>query len=155
MSKFHLAMVSGVAMAGLLASCSGVSSFVRTADEARPATPVQFTYRAVNPQTVSIAPEGNVIWSNMAPDVVGFVVFPGSIVSSFQCEDLHPYLTKLEDGRYRSPPITGVVSERAQLPCALAPGSYDYEVWLMGEGFGEHGDGGDPAQILHAKIVVK
>ena len=70
--------------------------------------------------------------------------------------DLRPYLTKLEDGRYRSVPITGGVSETAKLPCSLAPGSYDYEIWLMGEGFGEEGNGtAVPQQVLRAKIVVQ
>ena len=40
-------------------------------------------------------------------------------------------------------------------PCALAPGSYDYEIWLMGVGFGGEYDSTTPQQILRAKIVVE
>ncbi len=156
MSKHHLATVSWVAAAALLVSCAGADSFVRTADEAQPATRVQFTYQAVNPQTVTIAPTGNVSWENLSLDAVGFVIFPANIVSSLRCTELRPYLTKLENGDYRSVPITNsMASETAKLPCSLAPGSYDYEVWLMGEGFGEEGMSADPQQILHAKIVVQ
>ncbi len=155
MSKNFLIAVSCVAAAALLSSCSSVDSMVREADAASAATRVEFSYQAVTPQTVTIAPTGNVSWMNMALDVVGFVVFPGSIASSFRCTDLHPYLTKLTDGRFRSPPITNGVTERAQLPCALAPGSYDYEVWLMGEGFGVENADVTPQQILRAKLVVQ
>lgn len=155
MSRLNRAMLSGVAAAALLTSCSSVSSFVRTADEAVPPVRVQFSYQAVNPETVSIPANGNVKWENEALDVVAFVIFPANIASSFGCKDLHPYLTRLEDGRYRSPPITGVVSETAKLPCSLAPGSYDYQIWLMGQGFGEEGVSADPQQVLRAKIVVQ
>ena len=55
---------------------------------------------------------------------------------------------------YRSLPITGMQSEQVRLPCPLAPGSHDYEIWLMGSGFG--GEAGDePQRVLRAKIVVE
>jgi hypothetical protein len=156
MSKNPLATASCVAAAALLVSCASVDSFVRTADEAQPATRVQFTYQAVDPQTVTIAPAGNVSWENLSLDAVGFVIFPANIVSSLRCTELRPYLTKLENGDYRSVPITNsMASEQAKLPCSLAPGTYEYQVWLMGEGFGEEGMSADPQQVLHAKIVVK
>ena len=156
MSKNLLATVSCSAAAALLVACAGVDSFVRTADEAQPATRVQFTYQALNPQTVTIAPAGNVSWENLSLDAVGFVIFPPSIVSSLRCTELRPYLTRLENGDYRSPPITNsMASEAAKLPCSLAPGSYDYQVWLMGEGFGEEGMSADPQQVLHGKIIVQ
>ena len=156
MSKNHLATVSCIAAAALLVACASVDSFVRTADEAQPATRVNFTYQAVNPETVTITPNGNVSWENLSLDTVGFVIFPANIVSSLRCTELRPYLTKLENGDYRSPPITNsMASETAKLPCSLAPGSYDYQIWLMGEGFGEEGMSADPQQVLHAKIIVK
>jgi hypothetical protein len=142
-------------MAVLLSACASVDSFVKTADEAVAPTTVQFTFEAVSPQTVTIAPGGNVRWVNNALDVVGFVVFPGSIASSLRCQELHPYLTKLENGEFRTPPITGVVSEQAKLPCALAPGSYAYQVWLMGAGFGAEGAGSAPQKVLHGKIIAE
>ena len=156
MAKNPLATVSCVAAAALLLSCASVDSFVRTADEAQPATRVQFTYQAVNPVTVTIAPTGNVQWENLSLDAVGFVIFPANIVSSLRCTELRPYLTKLENGDFRSPPISNsMASETAKLPCSLAPGTYDYEVWLMGQGFGEEGFSAEPQQVLHARIVVK
>lgn len=42
-----------------------------------------------------------------------------------------------------------------QLPCPLVPGSYDYEIWLIGAGLGEVIDARRPEQILRAKIVVE
>jgi hypothetical protein len=56
---------------------------------------------------------------------------------------------------YRSLPLTDEESERVQLPCPLAPGSYDYEIWLVGAGLGEVIDARRPEQILRAKIVVE
>ena len=56
---------------------------------------------------------------------------------------------------YRSLPITGTQSERVELPCPRAPGTYDYEIWLMGSGFGGEYDADKPEQILPAKIVVE
>jgi hypothetical protein len=155
MSKTHPSVVSYVAIAALLGACASVDSFVKTADEAIAPTTVQFTYDAVSPQTVTLAPGGNVTWVNNALDVVGFVVFQGSIASSLRCQELRPYLTRLESGEFRTQPITGVVTEQAKLPCALAPGRYDYQVWLMGEGFGDEGIGSAPQKVLHGTIVAQ
>ena len=156
MSKTLLATISCVASAALLGACASAESMWKDAEAASSATRVEFTYEAVMPQTVTIAPDGNVEWLNTALDVVGFVIFPGSIAEHLRCTDFRPYLTRLSDGRFRSPPLANGVTERAQLPCALAPGSYDYEIWLMGEGFGI--SGGDvirPQQVLRAKLVVR
>ncbi len=73
---------------------------------------------------------------------------------SFHCSDLRPYFVKM-DTVYRSLPLLGVESERVQLPCALAPGSYDYEIWMFGAGFGKEFNDGRPQQILRGKIVVE
>lgn len=155
MPKHSFTLVTCIAAAALLIACASVDTFVKTADEAIAPTTVQFTYDAVSPQTVTLAPGGNVTWVNNALDVVGFVVFPSSIASSLRCQELRPYLTRLESGEFRTQPITGVVTEQAKLPCALAPGSYDYQVWLMGEGFGDEGIGSAPQKVLHGKIIAQ
>jgi len=115
---------------------------------------VQFSYQAVDPETVRIPTDGNVTWVNMAPDTRAFVVFPASIASAFGCKDLLPYFSRTANV-YRSLPLTGVQSERVQLPCPLAPGSYAYEIWLTGAGFGEEFSADAPGQILRARIVVE
>ena len=156
MSKRALSIVFCAASAALLGACASSESMWRDAEAASAATRVEFSYQAVNPETVTIAPGGNVEWFNTALDVIGFVIFPGSIAEHLSCTDYRPYLTKLTDGRFRSPPLANGVSERAQLPCALAPGSYEYEIWLMGEGFGiSGGDVITPQQVLRAKLVVR
>lgn len=156
MSKPFFSTVLGAIAIALLGACASAESMWRDAEAASAATRVEFSYQAVTPETVTIAPGGNVTWENTALDVVGFVIFPGSISQHLACTDYRPYLTKLTDGRFRSPPLANGVSERAQLPCALAPGSYDYEIWLMGEGFGiSGGDVITPQQVLRAKLVVR
>jgi hypothetical protein len=157
MSKLLAILVSSAATSAFLLACTSVDTFVEQAYDAGAATPVQFNFDAVTPQTVTIPSGGNVTWLNNGLDVVGFVIFPHSIAGKFSCTDLYPYLTLLEDGNYRSPPITGVVSEHAKLPCALAPGSYDYEIWLMGQGFGDEAAPGrsvGPQKVLRGTLIV-
>jgi hypothetical protein len=108
----------------------------------------------VDPETVRIPADGNVTWVNTAADTRGFVVFPASIASGFRCRDLRPYFTRAASV-YRSLPITVTESDHVELPCSLAPGSYDYEIWLLGVGFGTESDPDRPEQILRAKIVVE
>jgi hypothetical protein len=151
MTTARLATQSRVAAVALLVSCAGAPGGAPGADQP---TVVQFSYRAVNPHTARIPSAGNVNWVNIAPDTRGFVVFTASIASSFRCKDLQPIFSKTPEG-YQSLPITGMQSERVQLPCALAPGSYDYEIWLTGSGFEKESTGTRPAQILRAKIVVE
>jgi hypothetical protein len=154
MSRASLATFSCVAAAAFAVSCAGAPGGTWGTGEAAQPTVVQFSYQAVNPQTVRITADGNVSWVNDATDTRGFVVFPVTIASSFRCKDLHPSFTRTPSG-YQSLPITGMQSERVQLPCALAPGSYDYEIWLTGSGFGAESDETRPAQILRAKILVE
>jgi len=154
MSRANLARVSCVAAATLLVSCSSPSGGASGAAEARQQAVVHFSYQAVDPETVRIPADGNVTWVNMAPDTRAFVVFPASIASAFGCKDLHPYFSRTANV-YRSLPITGMQSERVQLPCSLAPGSYAYEIWLTGSGFGEESAADEPEQILRATIVVE
>lgn len=152
MSTPHRTIVSCAAAAALLVACSGASGLLG-GPYVEPAL-VQFSYRVVTPQTVRIAAAGNVTWENTAPETFGFVILPAIIASSFRCADLHPYFVKNETV-YRSLPLTDEESERVQLPCSLAPGSYDYEIWLFGAGFGELSADRAPDQILRAKIVVE
>ena len=154
MSRVSAARVAWVAAAALLVvSCSGATG---GAPGARPveSTVVQFNYGTVNPETVRIPADGNVSWTNLAPDTRGFVVFQVSIAASFRCADLRPYFSRVEDV-YRSLPLTGEESERVELPCPLAPGSYAYEIWLKGVGFGDEIDEGKPDLVLRARIVVE
>jgi hypothetical protein len=154
MSTASLTTVACVAAAALLLSCASPSGGVPGAGAAGLPAVVQFSYEAVSPQTIRIRADGNVSWVNTATDTRAYVVFPASIASSFRCDDLGPYFSRRAEV-YRSLPLTGMQSERVQLPCALAPGSYDYEIWLTGSGFGGESDGAPPAQILRAKIVVE
>lgn len=153
MSTPHRTLVSCLAAAVLLVSCTGSSGGLLGGPYSEP-TLVQFSYDAITPQTVRIAPDGNVRWENNADDARGFVILPESMTPSFHCSDLRPYFVKM-DTVYRSLPLLGVESERVQLPCALAPGSYDYEIWMFGAGFGKEFNDGRPQQILRGKIVVE
>ena len=154
MSRAGATLVACVAAAALLVACSTtVENDLRAAEASAP-TVVQFNYQAVTPEIARIPATGNVTWQNLAEETWGLVVFPASIASAFRCQDLRPYFTKSENV-YRSVPVTNEESERVQLPCALAPGSYDYEIWLMGVGFGGDYDSTTPQQILRAKIVVE
>jgi len=154
MSRANLGMLACVAAAALLSSCSSTSGGAPGAGEYREPTVVQFSYQAVNPETVRIAADGNVTWVNLAPETAAFVVFPASIAANFRCSELRPYFSRTENV-YRSLPVTGMESDRVRLPCSLAPGSYDYEIWITGSGLGEEFDPGAPQQILRAKIVVE
>jgi hypothetical protein len=153
MSRANAARVVHIA-AALLVSCSNTSGGPPGAGGYREPSVVQFSYQAVIPETVRIPADGNLTWVNTAADTSGTVVFPASIAASFRCPDLRPYFSKAADV-YRSLPITDTQSERVQLPCRLAPGTYDYEIWLRGSGFGEESDAARPDQILRARIVVE
>jgi hypothetical protein len=150
MSRASATTVSCVAAAALLLACAGTPGGAPGGDE--PAV-VAFSYRAVTPETVEIGANGNVRWVNTSQDTRGFVVLPASIAASFRCQELGPDFIKTPSG-YQSVPLTGMQSDRVELPCALAPGSYDYEIWLTGSGFGEEAEGISPEQVLRAKIVV-
>lgn len=154
MSRASASTVACLAAAALLVACSSSSGGAPGAGAYREPVVVQFTYQAVSPETVHIPAGGNLTWKNIAADTRGFVIFPASIASAFRCQDLRPYFVRMETV-YRSLPLTDEESERVQLPCPLAPGSYDYEIWLMGSGFGVDFGDGKPEQILRAKIVVE
>jgi hypothetical protein len=148
------AIVATCAIASAFAvSCSGLPG--RTPDTGGPRehAVVQFTESAVAPETVRITPDGNVNWVSTAAEYTGFVVFPASVASSFTCDDLRPDFSKIPEG-YRSLPLTDYASERVELPCPLVPGSYDYEIWLIGAGLGQAYDGYRPERKLRGQIVV-
>ena len=151
MSKAPLALA---AAAALLAACAGSSGGAPGGGMPGMPTLVQFSYQAVTPETVRIPADGNVSWENTARETTAFVVLPARTASAFRCADLRPFFLPAAD-LYRSLPLTGMQSDRVQLPCALAPGSYDYEIWLMGAGFGGEWSGDEPQRILRAKIVVE
>jgi hypothetical protein len=143
--------------AALLVSCAGSSGPL--GGPYREPSVVQFTFQAVTPETVRIAPDGNVTWQSLAEEVRGFVIFPASIASSFRCSDLEPYFVRMREV-YRSNEVRMEESELVQLPCALAPGSYDYEIWLIDAGLDSGFDvdrfgGVRPQKILRGKIVVE
>jgi len=153
MSRAPLARV--VAVAALLAACAAPSGGGPGAGLPGLPTVVQFSYQAVTPETVRIAAGGNVSWESTASDTTAFVVLPASTASGFRCADLRPFFLPAADV-YRSLPLTGgMQTDRVQLPCALKPGSYDYEIWLMGAGFGGEWSGNEPERVLRARIVVE
>jgi hypothetical protein len=153
MPRVHAAVGSGLAAVVLVAACATPSGTAPESEWSRGLAVVKFSYRAVAPETVRITADGNVTWVNAAPDTRAFVVFPASIASDFRCADLRPYFSRSAD-TYRSIPITAVQSAQLQLPCSLAPGSYDYEIWIEGTGLGAVSDAGKPERVLRARIVV-
>lgn len=115
---------------------------------------VQFSYDGLKPAVVHITPDGNIKWVNLAPDSQGVIVFPDSISTSFSCGGaLEPYFVPTEDG-YRSLPIASFEPNRVELPCSLEAGTYDYEMWIMGKGFGDFG-AASAQRRLPGKIVVE
>jgi hypothetical protein len=165
MVRTHLLRIfCGAAAAALSVSCSSMSGDVSEAEgivsqaEAQAKagqTLVTFNYFAVKPEVVRIPANGNVSWVNEAPETVGFVVFPLSVAAKFRCTDLKPYFNRVGDV-YQSHQLLTVQSEDVRLPCALAPGTYDYEIWLMGAGSGSEANSTNtPEQKLRAQIVVE
>ena len=143
-----------VALAALGVACAGGSNPL-AGPYVEPAL-VQFNYLELTPETVRIAPGGNVTWENNAEETRGYVVFPASIASAFRCTDLRPYFERAGDVYRSNELLTDEESERVQLPCSLAPGSYDYEIWLFGYGFGKgFNPEGGPEKRLTGKIVVE
>jgi hypothetical protein len=143
-------VVASVALAAPFLSCASTPGSGGSGQNAI----VNFSFDALNPKTVRIPADGNITWVNIAPDSRGFVVFPASIAQSFTCgENLQPYFRKIAGG-FQSLPIGGVESNHVQLPCSLAPGSYDYEIAIMGAGLGETFES-SPERKLPGTIVVE
>jgi len=116
-------------------------------------TVVRFDYDEVTPASARVPSGGTVRWINIADDTRAFVILPDSMASSFDCKDLGPDFRASDDG-YRSLPITPFASENVELPCALAPGSYSYSIWIEGAGLGQTTAGG-PGRTLDATLVAE
>jgi hypothetical protein len=124
--------ISSAILACALVSSTGCATLFGGGEDAV----VSFEFTRLNPKTVRIPTTGTVSWVNLGEESVGFVILPTDMLKSSACTDLSQYFHETEAG-YQSRPITGTESERVELPCALAPGSYPYEVWVAGAGFGE------------------
>ncbi len=116
---------------------------------------VRFNFGSVDPVSAQAAKNRNVQWVNLAQDVAGQVVFPASIASSFECgSDLAPMYEKVGE-TYRSLHIEGTMGARVTLPCPLAVGNYDYEIWLYGIGDGMVGGATVPVNKFSAKLIIQ
>jgi len=138
-----------IALAAHVVACAGAPGN----DSYDPPTEVQFTWDTVNPATVRITPNGIVTWTNTSEESRGFVVFPASIAASFSCGDLRPYFLKTGSS-YQSQPLTTYDSERVKLPCPLKPGTYPYQIVLVGAAEDEISME-DPERTLQAVIIVE
>ena len=133
-----------------LASCAAGSGPYASGEP----TIVRFSYEKLEPATVRIATGGNVAWVSLAADSSGYILFPATSASGFPCgEKLGPDFQRTPAG-FQSRAITGLESERVELPCAPRPGSYPYEIWLMGTGLGET-VASRPELKLRGTIVVE
>ena len=147
---------TAASLALLLAACAQ-PSFEPTpsTDAPREHVMVRFTDTSVRPATAQIAAGGNVTWINDSSEYIGSVVFPASMQAAFSCDDLRPLFSKTGTG-YQSIPITSEQTEAVVLPCALRPGSYDYQIYLF-EGRVMNPTAGmlNPQLTLPAKLVVR
>jgi len=106
----------------------------------------------LTPETVRVGQDGIVEWANISNESKGYVVIPAAIRSSFTCDELRPYF-RADGPVYRSLPLTSFESETVRLPCPLEPGTYAYEVVVVGAGLGEASATG-PEHTLKGTIVV-
>ena len=89
---------------------------------------VQINHVKLVPEVVEISgSENSVAWTNWTGSTAT-VQFPASIATAFTCDELRPQFV-LSGDRIESVGVLGN-SESLTTPCALKPGSYDYEVWL-------------------------
>ncbi len=142
-------LIGCAALAAQLAACAATTGS-GTVDGA---AVVQFSYESLRPETVRIPAKGSVTWVNLASDSQGFVLFPASAAAAFSCGEPRDSHFQRTAAGYQSRAISSFESEPVALPCPLSPGVYDYEVWIMGTGFGETGAG--PERKLNGKIVVE
>ncbi len=114
---------------------------------------VEFTDRTLRPETALLTRGGNVRWQNRGEEIRGVVVLPASIGTSLACGDrVGPMFEKVDAG-FASLPIEDYEARDVRLPCELAPGTYEYEIWIFGAGFGHEVSA--PQSKLSGKIVVQ
>jgi len=115
---------------------------------------IRFAFDSIDPVSAHIGKDQDVQWVNLAEDSAGRVVFPASIASKFECADLAPMFERVEE-TYQSLRIEGTMSEPVTLPCPLAAGSYDYEIWVYSVGDEISGDEMLPSNKFRAVLVVE
>ena len=110
----------------------------------------------VHPKVIQLPKDEVVVWVNYS-DETAQIAFPEGDAQKFTCPNLKPTFHRSGDGKLVS---RGIGSLEFALPCRLAPGSYDYEVYLS-SGFGGMAAGigdtavDDPERTFQGKIVVK
>ena len=117
---------------------------------------VQFGNLAVSPQDVRLQTGERVVWSNHS-DYLAQVVFPLTLTESLQCSRFGEEWRQTAD-HLASVPIEGGRLDLL-LPCALAPGSYHYEIYLF-ESDRSEGDSlaasvNEPELRLTARLLVQ
>jgi plastocyanin len=118
---------------------------------------VQFSDMSLHPSIAQVVEGGTVSWVNYASMYEGSIVFSDEVATAFTCSDLRPNWMKTGTG-YQSIPITmGGAANDLEIPCALKPGEYEYEIWLftagrMGAGFGGMDN---PQSRMQGKIIVE
>lgn len=115
---------------------------------------VRFGGLSVSPKVARIDTGGHVSWVNESSGG-GVLLFPDSIREALTCDSMRPYLMKVAAG-YQSRPITPGL-EISALPCALKPGTYDYQVNLYGGDFDgdSFGNMDNPRVQLQGSIEVE
>ena len=116
---------------------------------------VQFTDTTLHPTTAQLLAGGTVSWVNYASLYDGSIVFPPATVAGFTCSDLRPDWGKTADGAQSIPITMGAAANDLEIPCPLAPGSYDYEVWLFSPGVGDPSGLDEPEARMQGRIVVE
>lgn len=115
---------------------------------------VQFTDASLHPSTAQVLQGGVVTWVNYASESNGSIFFSDEVAGAMAC-DLRPNWMKTDEG-YQSIAVTiGGAKNDLQLPCALKPGTYEYEVWLYAPEVGDPSEMADPQSQLKGRIVVE
>jgi hypothetical protein len=116
---------------------------------------VQFSDATLHPSIARVTKGGQVTWVNYSSSYTGAVVFPDSFAEALTCGKPRPEFGKVAGG-YQSEPITGEMGEDVHLPCPLAPGEYEYEIFLFEGRLMDRGASMfDPNSTLQGKIVAE
>ena len=113
---------------------------------------VQIMDAYVHPKTAQVTSGGTVSWATYTTHYASAILFPASIKSALTCSDLRPNWNEVAAGIQSLPLSSATGINDIELPCALKPGSYDYQVQLF-----NRADGGmfNPQLTLPGKIVVQ